>query len=204
MTGRPRSSTKTLSTVGATSARMWLDVRALGQRPHFDHCYGPGSGREHRHRRGRSRYRHRPGRCHPSREADLCSTRAAAAGGQHIPRCSASRPAPGSHHVDHRDRGCRSPVPRSSRPSPAKLAGRGGRSTRALVLFQRPHVGGLGRLVPLLQQLAGHDDALDLVGPLVDLRYLRVPHHPLDRVVLHVPVSAEQLNGVGRHLHRHV
>ena len=34
-----------------------------------------------------------------------------------------------------------------------------------------------------LEQLAGHDDALDLVGALVDLGDLGVAHHPLDRVV---------------------
>src|ERR1700676_4229143 len=33
-----------------------------------------------------------------------------------------------------------------------------------------------------LEQLAGHDHALDLVGALVDLGDLGVAHHPLDRV----------------------
>src|SRR5690349_13159847 len=54
---------------------------------------------------------------------------------------------------------------------------------------------------PLLQELTCHHEALDLVGALVDLGDLRVPHHPLDRVVLDVPVAAEHLHGVRRDLH---
>ena len=55
-----------------------------------------------------------------------------------------------------------------------------------------------------LQQLPGHHHALDLVGALVDLGDLGVAHHPLDRVVADVAVAAEQLDGVGGDLHRHV
>ena len=56
----------------------------------------------------------------------------------------------------------------------------------------------------LAQHLARHDEALDLLGALVDLRDLRVPHHALDRILLHVPVPAEDLNRVGRDLHRRI
>jgi len=49
----------------------------------------------------------------------------------------------------------------------------------------------------LLQELAGHDHALDLVGALVDLGDLGVAHHAFDRVVVHVAVAAEELHRVG-------
>src|SRR4051812_46969818 len=51
---------------------------------------------------------------------------------------------------------------------------------------------------------AGDHEALDLVGALVDLRDLRVAHHALDRVLVHVAVAAENLNGLDRHVHRRV
>src|SRR5262245_48157962 len=56
----------------------------------------------------------------------------------------------------------------------------------------------------LLQHLPRDHEALDLVRALVDLRDLRVAHHPLDGVFLHVAVPAEDLDGVGRDFHRHV
>src|SRR5436309_1086710 len=40
-------------------------------------------------------------------------------------------------------------------------------------------------------QRAGDHEALDLVGPLVDLRDLGIAHHPLDRVVADIAVAAE-------------
>ena len=46
--------------------------------------------------------------------------------------------------------------------------------------------------------------ALDLVRALVDLRDLRVAHHPLDRVLVHVAVAAEHLDGLDRDRHRGV
>src|SRR5438093_706966 len=52
-----------------------------------------------------------------------------------------------------------------------------------------------------LQDVAGHDDALDLVRPLVDLRDLRIAHHPLHGILADVAVAPEDLNGVGRDLH---
>src|SRR6266511_906538 len=52
--------------------------------------------------------------------------------------------------------------------------------------------------------LAGDHEPLDLRGSLVDLKQLRVPHQLLDRVLLHVAVAAEDLDGVGRDLHRRV
>src|SRR5690349_6403179 len=56
----------------------------------------------------------------------------------------------------------------------------------------------------LLEELAGHDHALDLVGALVDLGDLGVAHHALDREVAGVAVAPEQLHRVGRDLHRGV
>src|SRR3954454_10241894 len=54
------------------------------------------------------------------------------------------------------------------------------------------------------KDLFGDDEALDLRGALVDLEQLRVAHQLLDRVLLHVPVAAEDLHRVGRDLHRRV
>jgi hypothetical protein len=51
------------------------------------------------------------------------------------------------------------------------------------------------------QQVARHHDPLHLIGPLVDLGDLRVPHHPLHRIVLGVAVAAEELDRVGGDLH---
>ena len=45
-------------------------------------------------------------------------------------------------------------------------------------------------------------DALNLAGALTDLADLRVPHHPLHRVVRGVAVAAVQLDGLGRGAHR--
>src|SRR5580765_2131475 len=56
----------------------------------------------------------------------------------------------------------------------------------------------------LLDHLARDHEPLDLVRALVDLRDLRVAHHPLDRVLLDVAVTAEDLHRVGRDLHRRV
>src|SRR4051794_12274266 len=53
----------------------------------------------------------------------------------------------------------------------------------------------------LAQELARDHDALDLVRALVDLGDLRVAHHPLDWIFLDVAVAAEDLHGVGRHVH---
>ena len=54
------------------------------------------------------------------------------------------------------------------------------------------------------EDLLGDHEALDLGGALVDLEELRVAHQLLDRVLLHVAVAAEDLDRVGRHLHRRV
>src|SRR5699024_7258004 len=56
----------------------------------------------------------------------------------------------------------------------------------------------------LLQQLAGHDHALDLVGARVDLRNLGIAHPALQREVLDVPGTTQQLDGVGGDLHGRV
>src|SRR5262245_3339094 len=54
------------------------------------------------------------------------------------------------------------------------------------------------------QQLTSNDEPLDLGRSLVDLEQFRVAHELLDRVLLHVPVAAQDLHGVGRHLHARV
>src|SRR6476619_249236 len=56
----------------------------------------------------------------------------------------------------------------------------------------------------LLEHLARDHQPLNLVRPLVDLRDLRVPHHPLQRVLGDVAVTAEHLHSIRRHLHRHI
>jgi alkylation response protein AidB-like acyl-CoA dehydrogenase len=52
------------------------------------------------------------------------------------------------------------------------------------------------------QQRARHDDALNLIGALVDLGDLCVAHHAFDREVDGVAGAAEQLHGVGGDLHQ--
>src|SRR4051794_41617739 len=52
-------------------------------------------------------------------------------------------------------------------------------------------VGGATALAP---HRAGDHEPLDLVRALVDLRDLRVAHHPLDRILVHVAVAAEDLD----------
>src|SRR4249919_2387426 len=54
------------------------------------------------------------------------------------------------------------------------------------------------------EYVPGDHEPLDLRGALVDLVELRVPHQLLDRVLLDVAVAAEDLDGVGGHLHRRV
>src|SRR5258705_4342543 len=52
--------------------------------------------------------------------------------------------------------------------------------------------------------LPGDHQALDLRSALVDLEQLRIAHQLLDRVLLDVAVAAEDLDGIGRDLHRRV
>src|SRR5260221_3050338 len=56
----------------------------------------------------------------------------------------------------------------------------------------------------LTEEPLGHHDALDLIRALVDLRDLGVAHESLHRKVLREARSAEQLDAVGRHLHRDI
>src|SRR5438046_5739462 len=60
------------------------------------------------------------------------------------------------------------------------------------------------RLVPRQEDLLRDHEPLYLRGALVDLEQLRVAHELLDRKLLDVAVAAEDLHGVGRHLHRRV
>src|SRR5271165_554648 len=73
-----------------------------------------------------------------------------------------------------------------SLPGPRRRAPTPSRRTAALVL---------------LEQLAGDDHLLHLVGALVDLRHLRIAQEALDREVLGVAVAAEELHGVDRDRH---
>src|SRR5215211_3926192 len=54
------------------------------------------------------------------------------------------------------------------------------------------------------EDLAGDDQALDMRGALVDLEQLGVAHELLDRILLDVAVTAEDLDGVRRDLHGRV
>src|ERR1700722_4043256 len=56
----------------------------------------------------------------------------------------------------------------------------------------------------LSEQLLCDHDALNLVGPLVDLGDLGIAHETLRREVGRIPVSPEQLDSIGRHRHRSV
>src|SRR5690349_17011229 len=80
-----------------------------------------------------------------------------------------------------------------SRPSPSAGGPRGEGLTACLLHPAR----GSGTA----QEIAGDDDALDLVGALVDLRDLGVAHEALHRILARVAVAAEDLYGVGGHLH---
>ena len=88
---------------------------------------------------------------------------------------------------------CCARTSRSRRPRPAPTA-----SPRRL---SRPPGWAAAYVRSALEQLAGHDDALDLVGALVDLGDLGVAHHPLEREVAGVAGAAEQLDRVGGDLH---
>src|SRR6266545_3603447 len=79
--------------------------------------------------------------------------------------------------------------------APARPTGKAGRPEDATAS---------GASVPWKQEFSGDHEALDLGGALVDLVQLGVPHQLLDRVLLHVPVATEDLDGVRRDLHADV
>src|SRR5258707_7025577 len=54
------------------------------------------------------------------------------------------------------------------------------------------------------KDLTRNHEPLDLRSPLVDLEELRVAHQLLDRILLHVAVAAEDLDGVGGDFHHRV
>ena len=60
------------------------------------------------------------------------------------------------------------------------------------------------RFSTLCKQGTRDDHPLDLVGAFINLGYLGIPHHPLNRVVLDVAVAAHDLHRVGGHPHRDV
>src|SRR5512139_4117708 len=53
-------------------------------------------------------------------------------------------------------------------------------------------------------ECAGNYHPLDLVGPLIDLSDLCIPHHALHRELLDVPVPAEDLHRLGAGPHGHI
>src|SRR5688572_14698503 len=57
------------------------------------------------------------------------------------------------------------------------------------------------RSAALAEQCPCDDQALDLLRPLVQLGDLRVTHHPLDRELIDIAITAQDLDGVGRDPH---
>src|SRR5579875_1325859 len=68
----------------------------------------------------------------------------------------------------------------------------------------RGAVSGLRGRAPPPDHRARDDDPLDLLRAFVDLRDLRVAHHPFHRIFGGVAVAPEELHRVGRHAHRDV
>src|SRR5262245_11421105 len=101
-------------------------------------------------------------------------------------------------HASHASLPRQRPRRRSLRLGSRPLGLLGGRFLRRALLRLLRSARGLA------QDLARDDEALDLVRALVDLRDLGVAHVLLDRVILHVPVAAEELDGVRRDLHGRV
>src|SRR6476620_11794485 len=86
-------------------------------------------------------------------------------------------------------------------PITTRIRGRGSRRSRYSTTL------GLSTLhVPeeSRQECPRHDDALNLIGALVDLGDLCVAHHAFDREVDGLAGAAEQLHGVGGDFHRDV
>src|SRR4051794_12899943 len=77
------------------------------------------------------------------------------------------------------------------------------RQSTVVKAIRRP-VGQRWSMVLRLPERPRDHEALDLIGPLVDLRDLRVAHVALDRILGHVAVAAEDLDGLDGHRHRRV
>jgi hypothetical protein len=80
-----------------------------------------------------------------------------------------------------------------TRERAASLVGLAARFTR-----DKPEKPQVSALISPLEQLPRHHHPLDLVRPLInlgDLGVVGVAHHPLDRVVVHLAVAAEELDG---------
>src|SRR5215217_2100376 len=56
----------------------------------------------------------------------------------------------------------------------------------------------------IVEQRPSHHNPLNLVRALIDLRDLRIPHHPLNGKVLGIAVAAKQLDRVRGDLHCHI
>lgn len=56
----------------------------------------------------------------------------------------------------------------------------------------------------LLLQMLRHNNPLNLIRPLINLRDFRVPHIPLNLILLAVSISTENLDSISRHLHRSI
>lgn len=62
----------------------------------------------------------------------------------------------------------------------------------------------LRSIAGLFQQIARDDESLDLVRAFIDLRDLCVTQHALSRVLFHVPIPAQDLDGVIGDFHCHI
>jgi hypothetical protein len=168
-------------------------------------CYGAARGRPHR--TGATRARRRP---HVRMAAQLLAVSPALSGPgssgpsiRHRRRRDPPRPARLGERTRSRDRRQRGRIRRRRATLLPAWS-----FIRYLRYTRRAGAGSsmrsAGSRAEAAQQLPRDHDPLDLVRALVDLRDLGVAHHPLDRVLLDVPVAAEDLHGVGRHRHRRV
>src|ERR1051325_6326035 len=87
----------------------------------------------------------------------------------------------------------------SARPSPREPP-----VTRATLPDRSISIAMAATLVLREEDLLRNHEPLNLTRALVDLEELRVAHQLLDRILLDVPVAAEDLHRVGCDLHRRV
>ena len=94
----------------------------------------------------------------------------------------------------------------AGRPAPSRSPAEAGSGTGLMSTTMRTRrlSSRLAAQRALAEQCARDDEPLDLLRPLVELRDLGVAHHPLDRELVDIAVSAQDLHGVGRDPHRGV
>src|SRR5688572_2407309 len=91
---------------------------------------------------------------------------------------------------------------RSRRPSaPKRSPPEAGSGTGLVRTTMRTSRWTSSRSVALAEQRPRDDQALDLLRPLVQLGDLRVAHHPLDRELIDIAITAQDLDGIGRDPH---